>query len=454
MLIYLSIAFFLYAIAPTDYSYSFCFIVQLLFFANAVCLYMYDRSKESIGFNVIFSISFYCMFFLYPLFVYPIAPDFSFFSHGFNTQVINKCVALAFFAYACYSVGYFYSSQIEKKRTDAFYVKDILNPRIINVLVILSFFFFCVFVCSGGLSYFSNQYRGDTSDASPITAYSYLFVQVFVVLLMLTFLLEGHSMQKKVVIAILICVVLLLLMVGTRTLPLSILIIAFYMLNIKYKFSTAKIFVFGLVGMALMIVIGAIRHAGVGNASSDDLMGGGEGNLGFLGFFVDVIVISYNYYVLYDYTCMNSILAGLNLVSPILAIVPFSQSVFVSAFDVPPYMLDSPNFATFLVLGEGSTVGLGSNIVGDAYLAFGLFGVVIMFGVLGYVVAYFRNRFLTGELWGTIIYLQLVGGAFYMVRASMIGGFREYIWSIVIFNIITRCLLKNKMSDISNIESR
>ena len=94
---------------------------------------------------------------------------------------------------------------------------------------------------------------------------------------------------------------------------------------------------------------------------------------------------------------------------------------------------------THLVRPDSGT-GFGTNIVGDAYLAFGLIGVIVFFYLLGFIVVYLRKRFFLNELWGSIIYIQLVGGSLYMVRSSVIGGIRGYIWGIIIVWFLLRQL--------------
>ena len=91
----LLVSAFAYILAPNIYSFEYCFGVQILFALSAIVVSIMDSRNEKVGFNLLFSLSFFFTNFVYPVYIYPIDPCYSLFRFPFNDNVITKCTALA-----------------------------------------------------------------------------------------------------------------------------------------------------------------------------------------------------------------------------------------------------------------------------------------------------------------------------------------------------------------------
>jgi len=445
MFLFVIISFLLYIIAPTAYSHMFCVICLVVGLINAICLYKGDLENEKIGFNAFFTIIFFPMFFIYPVFVRPILPDFSFFAFGYNEQIINKCAALAILFYSIYSASYRIGSKKSKslrfKKTS---IDEVITSRTIKISIFLDVIVFVLFLLSGGISFFRNQFTHEGSNASVITTYLYVLLQQCNFLLTLSFLLKNNPRLRRQALAIVAIITSIVLLTGSRTHPLVIILTIIYLCYRKYRFGLMKILAVGAIGVGIMVVIGLMRSGSIGDTTLADVASYGESDAGAFSYMEDILAINFNYYVLYDYVVKNSILWGENLITCVLSVVPFAQKIFMVITGIPEYKLGSPLFTTRLVLGDDTSLGLGTDIIGDAYLAFGLVGVVLCAIMVGRVVTYLRNRFFLGDIWGAVLYLQFVGGSVYLVRSSALGSLRDYIWCVVVLLIITHGSKKKK----------
>ena len=60
------------------------------------------------------------------------------------------------------------------------------------------------------------------------------------------------------------------------------------------------------------------------------------------------------------------------------------RGLFYSIFNIPPEMLSSSHFITFIGLGTLSNFGVGSSSIADIYISFGVIGVILIFYLFGY----------------------------------------------------------------------
>ncbi len=432
------ISIVIYILAPTTYSFEYCLLCHNVFILDLAYLLYKDLKNEKIGFNTLFSISFYFTNFVYPIFIYPVNPDFSLFQYRFDVNVVSKCTALALLAYSVYVGGYIYRlNKIPKYNLNRFPTIPIrIVKRLFNLLVI----FIVLFIASGGIDYYEDRYeRGDMSE-NLYAQYIYLFLSPLITLVVSSLLCFKTSSLKNIIALVLLAFTGVLLMSGTRTLPLTVLLMLLYVYSVKHKISNVSILIVLIVGIVLMSVIGEMR-SGV-NDLSQSLEGDQE--VGLWAKFSDLIINNRNLYVFYDYVDSHSVTWGLSMVQGILSPIPFAQTLFMSITGLPYFLLGSPDFSTYLTLGGGKTFGLGTNLVGDVYLAFGIVGIFICFFILGNLIVYVRSKLRNGSVYDLIIYLVLLGDAVYLCRASYFNSFRAIVWSLLFAYILFNKYIKNE----------
>lgn len=438
LFIFVFIALILYLLAPAEYSYSYCLLLHNLYIIYVVYLHKLDCGKEIIGYNTIFAVSFYFTNFVYPVFIYPVFPDFSLFSFGFNYNVITKSTALALLAYSCFGFGY---NKIKNNATRNYKLIDnyqLFPIKILNRwrwIVILSF---VLFYLMGGYEMFEHTYQVAVARGNLLPRLMNVLI-VPINVLATTFILREISNKRINIWNLIFCVVCISLMLtGTRTFPLMLLTILFYIYCNFKQLSKISVYLFMLGGVIIMSLVGEMRGEGINLANLGNYNLKDDFSIGYWNMMSDLIINNRNLYVLYDYVQDVDVTYGLTMLSNILSPIPFLQSLFVNLTGIPDYILGSATFSTYLTLGPNPSLGLGTNLLGDVYLSFGLFGVIILFYFLGYFINYLRQKTFKGFYFQTIVYFAMIGDCVYFCRSSYLGNLRTIIWAIVLGYLVVR----------------
>ena len=436
-LILLCISLILYYFAPNYYSFGYCLWVQNLFIASAAFVIISDIQNEKVGFNLLFSISFFFTNFVYPVYIYPVDPHYSLFSFSFNEQVISKCTALAQVAYAAYACGYLW--KIHKEKTFVHLGIDFsASSKQIRTISIFVFTYFLLFLFSGGLDYFEDRYIRGEMSSNMVAQYLMLFFPTIIIFYGSLIFLCRRRKQITFIYGLLTLIALILLSSGTRTFPLLIFSSLLVIYCTRNKVSLSFVVPCIIIGILLMSFIGDVRNEEIITSYQ---FNDRTSEFGFLEHFSDLFINNRNLYVFYDFVDNNSYTYGLSMVSGLLSPIPFAQNIFQALTEIPYYLLGSASLSTFLTLGDPPAFGLGTNIVGDVYLAFGLIGVLIFFFALGRLIIYSRRRALNGSFIYIIVYLSLAADAIYMCRAAYFDALRMIAWALILTYIFIK---KNK----------
>ncbi len=426
--IFFILSFLLYFVAPGKFSSVYCWGLLLLFIIEAVYVYIKDYHNEKIGFNVLFTIAFFLVIYLYPIFIYPFFPDFQILSIPiFNYDVITKCTALANLSFSCYCLGYLYvvGSDKDKEQSNCeekhFTFREVLTHGQLYLVMLFCAFLFALFIATGGVTYFSNLYTGnDVAEAGGIMGFVWVLFQTFILLL----LLANLSCNSILAYIFVFFTVAILLMVGTRTLPMNLLVVLFCFICKKYDFSLKKIGLIGLTFCGLFGMVGIIRGGGTAMDAA-----GGDAIAEKFRSVMDFLVPNRDLYAIYDYVQENGCTYGVSSLGYLLSVIPFSQSVFIGLSGIPEYMLRSERLTTFWEFGDKPDAwGLGTNIVGDVYLSFGFVGVVVLFLFLGYLIAKSRSLMFRGSLCGFLLYMTMLSSVIFMCRGSYFYSLKNIVW--------------------------
>ena len=99
---------------------------------------------------------------------------------------------------------------------------------------------------------------------------------------------------------------------------------------------------------------------------------------------------------------------------------------------------------TAVIIGPYSRIGVGTTIIADIYLDFGLFGCVILMGFLGGGFAWIENRgFYTKSLYSHTLFMMCASFAFYWPRSSYITNIKEITWTLLLIFVMHRALTSN-----------
>ena len=442
-------------LAPGVYSYEYCVLLHNLFLLT-FAYNVYNLRKDGLlSFNLLFSVSFYCTSFIYPVFIYNTAERyFSMFSFSFDENIITYCTAVAYSAYCFLQLG---MNNAAIKEKDQLFTNN--NIALLNNLKFklntLSFLFMLLltyFYVNGGTSYFSDQFIYSMSSHDVFMGYIVQFITpIAYAMLIISFLLPNkRSFSFVFATSLILAYVVMILSTGSRTIPLSIIIVAMFMYNDNVrKLNLTKLTVIGLTCVTIMVLAGSLRGGGevitlskISEESSEALENRSENIFSFAN---ELIICNRNLYYLIDPTETIGYTFGTTLLGAFLGMIPFMQGLFTRITGVPIYILNSSTYNTFLSLGPYGEKGLGTHAVADIYICFGYIGLLLVFYFYGYYIIKFKNN--KNNIYNAVVYYILISNAIYACRASILN-LRSIIWTLVVVYLVLHISFRNRKSKI------
>lgn len=423
------LSFFL---APNGYSFGFSFFC-LIFYCIMNFFYFLRSKDKGIGFEYFYMIAFGMTNFIYPVFYFLDNRYVSLFSFSFNTLVMSKATALAIVAYSFYLLGLeLYRKKIPNKES----LSEIKIDNIYPVLfLMLSFFSFLFFVIFGGLDHFKSVYSGD-AEWSTVGVYSYFYLIFNYSSLLLAMFIYKNKNKFIMLVSnfYLLAVVVLLLFSGSRMTSIGIVLILLvsYSKNIKRISLTLATFV---VFISSILLYGVMLYRSMfssGDGGINDIYLNMSNGFSIFDGFMDLIINNRNLYVLVDFVDDNGNLYFANVFYNIISFLPFSQSIN-NLVGIPEYF--NGNLTTFLEFGVNKGFGLGTNNVGEAYLAFGIIGVILFFLFFGYLLNLIKDK-ANYSIVFYILYFVLISISVIYPRGNVLINTRVLIWPILIFFIV------------------
>lgn len=432
-ILFCALSLFLYVSSPVNYSLFFNILVLCVFLSLNFIFFSFNRSfKVGVGFEILFFIGFMMGNLAYPIFYYPNNPNISLFQFQFNPLVINKSSGLALVAYSFYVLfASDYTSKLSVYRNN-FNISN--NVFLINFII--SIFLLIIFIATGGFSRLSNVYTGDV-DLSVVSSASYagiLFEIVTMLLACLVFIIKSIKIRFFAILYLLL-VVLAFLSTGSRGFSISVLLILLvsYSLLIK-KINILTFLILIAVGSSLMYFLMIFRELGVGDSSNaSEALNVIKKSSNIFDPFMDIIINNRNLYVLVDFVDSFDSVNFLNVVTSLFSVIP-GIGYIINFFQIPDYLI-AGKLPTYLEFGNNAEFGLGTNMVGEAYLSFGLFGVILVFSLFGALIRFLRFN---SNIYLFIFYLMLIGQVLFIVRSDYLYPMRKILWAMILFMIITK----------------
>lgn len=228
--------------------------------------------------------------------------------------------------------------------------------------------------------------------------------------------------------------ILLSTIIGNRgnIIRIGLLCFVFYNLYIK-KVSNAFILIFLSLGMFLMYTVGAIRDSG-------SYQNARESSVSFWDFGRDLTINNRSEYVLMDIADRKGYTYGENFLGSLLSPIPFAQSTYLNVMGKSVENISSGNLVTydFFSKGDKDLIGLGTNIVGDVYLAFGLIGVIVLFYLLGTTISKISLRANMGSPIMQFVYAILLMNTVIWIRSDFFKPFQMVVWGVALYYIFDR----------------
>lgn len=415
---------FLFLLAPRYYHYGFNLFCMLQYIVSSF-LYLKAKKKQNyFDFDMIFMFSFFFVMFFYPVFMFQSDPTKYFaFKYEFNENVISRATALSLLGMQSYFLG----SLTLKEKNNVELSKNKIYTNITSLSVISAISLF-LFIVSGGYAKLKGAYSGEEIQASGAASYFWAFAPAFLFCALAfqfnnlyvvdKFKFRIKGLNRTLIVYTFIFVGLILL-AGSRTFPLQIILICGALFTMLYRpISFMKFVPLLIIGILAMFAVNVIR--------------GGDTTLGLADSVMDLIICNRNTYVAVDYVDISGVTFGKSMLSVLLAPFPFMQSIIFSIFSINPSDAGSGNLITKISLGvDDSALGLGTNIIADLYMSFGMIGVVLFMFLLGRYIAKFL-RLAKSNIYALVAYSVMISYSVFIVRAEFFFFSRFLVWGLLI----------------------
>lgn len=433
---------FLCALAPSQYDYSFSIFCGFYYFLCILVYYIFTNKKNYFDFDNLFFISYFFVTLYYPLFMYESDPQrYIIFRYYFNHNTIPLASALSVLGISAYIFGTFLVKKNHIKINQAY--KSIPDVNTLP-LYILSLISFIIFFISGGYEGLMIQYLGGSEiKTNPVSDYIALFIPVFLYSgILYDFYLMKQKYQKfnfaylsGLKISIILFLIIAFAATGSRGFALHTIILFIGIFSLLFNpFTKKRFFLAVICGFILFSFIGYFRSS---------LRNGTEEKYNMADAASDFVINNRNTFVAIQHVSDYGYSYGISMLSPLLAPFPFAQNGAISLFGFKDYQMRSSLLITKDTLGEVGDWGLGTNIIADLYLAFGVFGVAFFMLILGVFVKkslkysqYNFNYF--------ICYCILLSYSVYLVRSEYFYFLRYLIWCLFLTNFVRYLALIKK----------
>lgn len=135
-------------------------------------------------------------------------------------------------------------------------------------------------------------------------------------------------------------------------------------------------------------------------------------------------------------------LYGVSFFSQIFSIIPFGSFVLKDILGIPGTYYASSTFLNTVIQGENYDSGMGTEILADIYINFGLLGTFLIMLLFGCVVAYVTKRALFKEFNYVLIFIILLSSGIYFSRSMILFPLKDIVYLLFINYIFRRVLIK------------
>lgn len=435
-LINLIIGIFGYVCSPNYYSRLLCIVAMIIFVLSFVELVVYKKENNYFTFEVIFSITYFFVFYMYPVIAKPLGVYN--FLYTYNEGIITKATFLATVGYITFAIGNaslsliryrFRISNFRSGEKEYYNTTGKLGLPIILCAAVLLLTFLQFFV------FHANRYETIETGGTIDGIWSYInIIEHGIVMASITigfygiYRDEDYRLEKKnLALWILIGLsVLASFVAGYRAVPMGyvIAIIAGWVI-FKGGMSSIRLFILAVIGFILMNYIMIMRDSGSAQFSFNII------NLAS-----DLITNNYTLYKGYDYV-QNHGFVLFPLAGPLITAIPFLLSRVMSLFQIPDYYASTASFLTYETIGN-LRLGMGSNVIISIYLSLGFFGVLILMYFLGKYVRYVSTNIKEASMMRLLLYFEIMAIAVYMVRGDLFYSVSHIVWGIVFLKIFQK----------------
>lgn len=442
--LFVTLSILLYCFSPSYYNWNYCCLSLFLYICNIV-LFFKSSNVEKDYFHILLFLSFFCCNYVYAIFVYPINPAyFRIFALMADDTYITTAVTLSTLGASSYVWGYV-SIQNKKKTI------NINQVSVVNKVVILKYFTFLMFLfflLTAGTDFL----HGKFGTISNLGGYFLLLFKVFFYnYLIFDFYIKREYLRGKTftfwekldksLLCLIFIYIFLFLRAGERGEAIQLVLLFFCLYNLYVRIFPIKAFVM-FVCLAIFVLSSIMQNRGDNNPIADNPYRN-EGNVNpLIDVGMDLIIISFPAFEAQKYVDENGYTYGTSELGFILSAFPFTQSIFYPLLGFDPEVSTSARLLTKNVgdrLDRDLTFGIGTNLIGDLYLSFGSFIMVIILFFCGRQVRKLQyNVLCSNRLFDIVAFCVCFMYVIYLPRTSIFSLLQMYLWSYIISLLFVR----------------
>lgn len=450
--IYLIVVFIALVIKPEKYSYfdsQYVFLLGLIYFSLILVFFIkqHAKNKNWLRFDFLFLIGYTIVHFQIPFLetigIEPSRPRFIW----LNKDVVNYATWLSLLSISLWMFAY---SLIRQPVT-----QELPNKVKVGNMVILDWFLvllFIGFLLTAGKNFLRGAY--DVNSWSGPATYFLMILKSLLYLRVVYFFMRckknesylsivNSLLKNKVFLSVIVTYFLLFFLTGSRGEILRVLLVtafsySLFVRPLSFKFIMVSVligaFVFTLMGMGRGRVASELADQGLLQRGYANFIQMEEKKLPteelassvrLLYRAIDVIPNQHDY------------LYGTPYFIAAISPIPFTGSLFISAFDVPYQYQATSRLFTYLGQGNNRTYGEGSEILADMYANFGVFGVLVLMFFFGLLSGLITKKTKVGEFNYMLIYVVLLITAISMNRGTIFYAYKEVFYILFLHAVFS-----------------
>ena len=445
----------LLVLKPNNFEYFskiYNFSLSLIFFLLVVFFLLWHRrfDKNWMRFDVLFIIGYSIVHiqipFLASIGIEPIRP----YHIWINKDVVNYATWMSVVSINLWMLGYSIYLKNLRKNNNIERKKYPQGSLLADTFLILAFLGFLI---TAGSVIFSGVYNVGSWGTQAV--YFLLVLSTLINLRIIFFFSESkpntsfkeiikHALKNKIFMIVLVVYLLMFFLVGDRGEVLKTLLMiafgySFFIKRISFKF------------IFISIIFGSFLFTVMGLGRTNDLTSTNDGNLlerGYLALndksdkpnFTNELASS----VRIQYRALDTVplrepyLDGKTYFVGLFGVVPFASGFIVDTFDIDKQYLSSSNYFTYLGQGLYPTYGEGSEILGDIYINFGIYGVFIVMFLFGLMSSKFYSKAKEYNMIYILLYSILLIAAIRLSRASLFELYKSFFYIILFYYIFKK----------------
>lgn len=425
----------LYFNAPIDFDRSFVITCTIIYIVSSLLL-LYNNCRTSlVYFEFFFLIVFFFTNYSYPLIHYIDNPYFSLFNLEFNEGYICRALALSTIGVCAFCIGV-YNMTYDKKVSSSNSTTS-LSLRKPGIIVYILFFLFLPYIVRlHSLNEYSTEFESSYINVILLYLIYYYLLCIFYASRNQSLLSFIKTCLSNPILYLIFIYILLLLGIGSRTIPLRIFLLCLFLFNIYIiKITNIQIGFITILGAIFLAIVGITRDG----ASLDDSSIKTIWDIGS-----DLTINNRSLYVLMEYGDQHGLTYGRTMLMGALSAIPFLQSIFLKITGMNVDSISSAGLVTSLHfdIGDPSRIGLGTNLIGDIYVSFGLIGVILLMYLFGKFLCKLNRGCQHGHMLSIIVYSMIFIDSVYLSRSSYLTCVRSITWVLAIYYIYNKSFFK------------